>query len=152
MIILLKRFSFFFILPLLTLIACDSGGDNDDDKNYAGTYKGTGTYVYNWLDASISVDMSIRVIQSGNEVTITGSVTAQGQTTQLDAITGTVNSTGFLTVTGNGTYDGLEIPGCGAVTPVSGSLVFSSGSVRVTESANVSNCGLLSFSATLRKQ
>ena len=51
------------------------------------------------------------VAQAGTQVTITGSVTLAGQTSQLAALTGTINATGFFSPTAGGTqFDGHNEP------------------------------------------
>ena len=133
---------------ILLVVACDLTGPSFADV--AGTYTGTVTLS---LSGGGSVDgsMSMVVAQSDAELTITGSMTFLGETTQLPAITGTINETGFFTATAGGFSGSTSDPQCGTWTTTSSTLTFSGGTARLEESASSPSCGNLSLFGMLTR-
>ena len=74
-----------------------------------------------------------------------------GETAELPAITGTINSTGFFTPTGGGFSSEAADPTCGTITTSSSTITFSGSSLRLVESASSEFCGTLSLSGTLTR-
>jgi len=134
---------------ILLAVACgDLTGPSFPDV--AGTYSGTVTLSLSG-GGSLDGSMSMVVAQSGAELTITGSITFLGETTQLPAITGTVNETGFFTATAGGFSGTASDPQCGTLTTTSATLTFSGGTARLQESASSTYCGNLSLFGTLTR-
>lgn len=136
-------------LILLAVACSDPTGPSFPDV--AGTYTGTVTLS---LSGGGSVDgsMSMVVAQSDEQLTITGSITFLGETTQLPAITGTINETGFFTATAGGFSGSTSSdPQCGTWTPTSSTLTFSGGTARLQESASSPFCGTLNLFGTLTR-
>lgn len=95
--------------------------------------------------------MNMVVAQSDEQLTITGSITFLGETTQLPAITGTINETGFFTATAGGFSGSTSDPNCGTWTTTSATLTFSGATARLQESASSPLCGTLSLFGTLTR-
>jgi len=134
---------------IVSAVACsDLTGPSFPDV--AGTYAGTVTLS---LSGGGSVDGSMRMVvaQSDEQLTITGSITFLGETTQLPAITGTINETGFFTATAGGFSGTTSDPQCGTWTPTSSTLTFSGGTARLQESASSPVCGSLNLFGTLTR-
>lgn len=136
----------------LILLAVASCGEltGPSFPDVAGTYTGTVTLS---LSGGGSLDGSMRMVvaQAGAELTITGSITFLGETTQLPAITGTVNETGFFTATAGGFSGTTSDPECGTWTTTSSTLTFSGATVRLQETASSPYCGTLSAFGTLTR-
>lgn len=135
-------------LILLAIACSDLTGPSFPDV--AGTYTGTVTLS---LSGGGSVDgsMSMVVAQSSEQLTITGSITFLGETTQLPAVTGTINETGFFTATAGGFSGTTSDPQCGTWTTTSSTLSFSGGTARLQESASSAFCGTLNLFGMLTR-
>ena len=140
----------------LALVACQEGPGRGPDGilRVGGTYTGKGTYLLSDLGTSFEISMRMVVVQSGSDVTLSGSLTAAGTTINLPAQTGTVSSTGTFMATSSGVIDyegALETSQCGTIYPISASLAFSGSQARLEESADTDYCGRIQFSATLTR-
>lgn len=117
-----------------------------------GTYRGRltvaggGTSVY-------AGEMTARVTQAGNSVTITGSYTAPtGATAGLPSVTGYINASGYFTQTGGGSgSDTAEDPDCGTLRGTGQEISFSGRTMSYWAEISTTWCGLIQFSATLRR-
>ena len=70
-------------------------------------------------------------------MTITGSVTLAGQTSQLAALTGTINATGFFSPTAGGTqFDGHNEPTCSTWRIVAATRTFVGRTLQIVVEAN----------------
>ena len=146
----------FGLVIALVSAACSSGPGRGPDGilRVGGTYTGKGTYLFSDRGTSFEVSMRMVVVQSGSDVTLSGSITVAGTTINLPAQTGTVSSTGTFMATSSGVIDyeaALETSQCGTIHPISGSLAFSGNQARLEESANTDYCGRIQFSATLTR-
>ncbi len=108
-------------------------------------------HVAAYISGNLTGSASLTVVQSGSQLTITGSMTFFGETAELPAITGTINSTGFFTPTGGGFSSEAADPTCGTITTSSSTITFSGSSLRLVESASSEFCGTLSLSGTLTR-
>ncbi|MYJ21531.1 MAG: hypothetical protein F4100_12445 [Rhodothermaceae bacterium] len=140
----MKKFTVFFVvIPVcLALVSCDSGNDSgvpNVEGIYAGliTLQGTG--------AVVSVKLTWNVRQSGEQVTVTGSLEGES----IPAFTGTVNETGFLTIIAGGSSGSFRDAVCGLIQTVSSTAVFSEQNVSVQQEWTTSNCGNVSASGVL---
>ena len=137
----------------LMLPAC--GGDSPTSPSsripsVAGTYTGPLNFTADGVQiATLSTQMN--VVQSGSQLTITGSVSFSGQTIQLPAVTGNVNETGFFTATSGGAASEVSDPDCGLITTTSFTLAFSGNTARYVEIATTTSCGLWNLSGTLTR-
>lgn len=141
------------VAVVLLLTACDDGGPTSPSNRYpqvSGTYTGSLSVTSARFGPGGSVSARMVVVQSGNQLTITGSVSFGGRTAELTAITGTINETGFFTAAGV-VSGGLDDPTCGRVTPTTGSLTFSGRTMRVVENASSQYCGEIQISGTLTR-
>ena len=93
----------------------------------------------------------LTVVQSGSQLTITGSLTVFGQTVQLPAVTGTVNETGFFTATAGGFATSVDDTTCGRIAVTSATLTFAGNTARYVENDKTDFCGNWLFSGTLTK-
>ena len=118
----------------------------------AGTYTGPVTFTFSALQVEEAGTGRFVVVQSGSELTISGSVTVAGETYELAATTGTVNATGFYTPTSGGSGVAEDDPTCGAITNYSESLTFIGRTMRITVSWQTAECGRFDISGTLTRQ
>lgn len=101
---------------------------------------------------SISGFMTVNVEQSEKQVTLSGTVQLLGRSTSFAAITGTVNNTGFFTLTGGGYSGSLDDPNCGEVTGFSESInFFDNESLEIVENYTYQLCGVVSLKAVLHR-
>lgn len=143
-----------FVLSF-AFIACDGTptAPSSGVPNVAGTYTGTLYLTSSQGSQRVPVEMQMVVVQSGSQLTITASMSLGGQTVDLPAITGTINRTGFFTVTAGGYYENTtDDVECGRITPTSSSLTFSGRTARYQESADSQHCGTLQLSGTLTRR
>ena len=117
----------------------------------AGTYLGPLELSGSLVPNTVTGSMRMVVVQAGGQVTITGSITFFGETTQLPAFTGVINSTGFVTVTGGGFSGSVSDPDCGTITTTSSTLTFSGRSARIYEAATTDFCGNFTITGTLTR-
>ena len=79
-----------------------------------------------------------------------GTQSLYGETEKIEQIKGTVNSTGFATMTGGGfSTDRLQSDSCGEVTLRNNEWVFSVPNLRISQSYRIQGCGGLAMSALL---
>lgn len=118
----------------------------------AGTCRGDVTAAAGGQTVHAGV-MTATVTQAGSSVTITGSYTTpNGQRVGLPATTGVINTTGFFTQTGGGAasetaYD----PDCGTLRGTGERISFNGRQMSYWAEISSSLCGLITFSATLRR-
>lgn len=150
---------------LMALLACASVGCDDASSSgsptaptapsipqVAGTYTGPLTISSSIVTERLTGSMRVVVVQAGSQITITdGSMTALGETYELPALTGRINATGFLTVTGGGVSGNFSDPNCGAVRGISSTWTFSGRSLRFHEEATTASCGTIAINATLTR-
>ena len=139
------------VAVVIVLGACDDMTGGSGVPNVAGTY--SGPVLLRFPDLNIEVDSTARltVVQSGEEVTIHGSLTLAGVTSEIPAFTGTINSTGFFTVTGHGVAGTSSDATCGQYRPVSSSLTFDDGTARLVENVSTDFCSNIHLSGTLTR-
>ena len=143
------------VVILLGFVACGDSPTAPTSRvpEVAGTYTGTLYLTSSQSSQRIAVQMRMVVVQAGAQLTITGSMSFGGQTIDLPAITGTINQTGFFTITAGGYYEDAADDGeCGRITPTSSSLTFSGRTARYQESADSQHCGSLQLSGTLTRR
>ncbi len=119
----------------------------------AGVYRGPLTITFS-LDPSIylSGNLEFHVVQSGWQLTITGTTWIAGVREPVHAMTGSINSTGYFRVEATGAPSALYDPNCGTMRGAGGSLTFSGGTARWTSTVTTDYCGIISFSSDLRRQ
>lgn len=144
---MMKRFC--VVLLCAGALACE-GITGPNFPEVAGTYSGPLT-VTSSLAGTASGTMVLTVVQATEQLTITGSVTFFGSTSQIPAITGTINETGFFTATAGGATAAAPDPDCGVMTTTSATINFSGGTVRFHQSITTTYCGSLAFDATLTR-
>ena len=150
----------------VVVVATASCGDNRNPTapspqpqipNIAGTYRGpltiTASGVAGVLMISLSGTMHMTVVQAGAQLTLTGSISIFEETSELPAITGTVNETGLVTFPPS-TF--VNTPGtgdtCGTITPARAMLTFSGNTARFLQTASSDVCGNLEVLGTLTRQ
>ena len=150
----------------VVVVATASCGDNRNPTapapqpqipNVAGTYRGpltiTASGVAGVLMISLSGTMHMTVVQAGAQLTLTGSISIFEETSELPAITGTVNDTGLVTFPPS-TF--VDTPGtgdtCGTITPARAMLTFSGNTARFLQTASSDVCGNLEVLGTLTRQ
>jgi hypothetical protein len=140
-----------WLLLGLGLAGCvnDSPSAASQAPNVAGTYLGPVTWM---IDGAINglYAMSLTVTQVGEQVTISGSMLIDGQNVSVPAMTGTVNATGFFTLT-SGTWSAAYDPLCGNHRVIDGSLTFSDRTALYVKHETTDFCGSWALSGTLAK-
>ena len=146
------------LVVALALASCSSGPGTgrgpDGVLRVEGTYTGKGTYLLSDLGTRFEVSIRMIVVQSGSDVTLSGSMTSGDTTINLPANSGTLSSTGVYTPTSRGVVDyeaAVETSLCGTIHPISASLAFSGNRAIWEESADTDYCGRIHFSATLTR-
>lgn len=137
-------------LLLGVMVSCDTTEDDPWHLGLAGRY--TGELTVSGEGGTVSGLMTVTVEQSGNQVTMSGTIQLLGQSLTLAAITGTVNNTGFFTLTGGGYSGSYDNPDCGEVTGFSVSInFFENESLEIVENYVYQQCGRLSIRAVLQR-
>ena len=142
------------VVAVVTVLgACDEMTSGGGIPQVAGTY--TGPLTVTLVDAGIRVTGSMRLIveQAGSELTISGSITLEGTTTNLTAASGIVNKTGHFMATRSGVVDpdALNTAICGSARPVSSSLAFSGREALFSAAVQTDRCGPFVYGATLTR-
>ncbi len=142
------------VLLALLSAACDDGTSptapsQTQIPHVAGTYAGPLVVTTDGRTV-LRASAQVRVQQSGSRLTITGSVSLQGQIVSLPRITGTVMANGRITNTSGGVAEAVD-PTCGHITTTSSSANFSGDILHYTETASTTFCGTWHISGTLRR-
>ena len=118
-----------------------------------GTYTGPATITVPAAGLTLTGSGRAVVVQSGNQLTINGSLTFGGVETVLPAVTGTINETGFFTLTASGAIPGppTTLSDCGLLTLTSQSLTFAGRSLTFEEGYQTTFCGAITLAATLTR-
>lgn len=144
------------VILLFLIAACDSSPAAPSSTripDVAGAYTGTLSIRSSTL-GPLGEDLDVRFVvrQAGSQLTLSGSASFDGQTAQLPAITGVVNSTGSFTFTGGGEDANiLHDRRCGELAPAGGSITFSGRTLRYVETVQSEFCGNIEFSGTLTR-
>ena len=87
---------------MLSGAACGDDEPTGPIPDVAGTY--TGSFIVQFLlnQQGIQGSMQVVVAQAGESVTITGEIQAAGGAAEIPSVTGTLDATGFLELTGGG--------------------------------------------------
>ena len=101
---------------------------------------------------SLSGTMHLTVVQAGAQLTISGSILAE--TSALEAVTATVNDTGFVTFPPDSVVHAVPVgdDSCGTLTPAPTMLTFSGNTVRFLQTASIDGCGTVEIVGTLTRQ
>lgn len=117
----------------------------------AGTYNGQLTLTALATGERFIGSAQMVVRQAGSQLTVSGSMTILGLTTQLSAVTGTINATGFFTLTGGGFTGSVDAGECGRLRPLTASLTFSGRTANYVETAETDFCGTFQLTADLTR-
>ena len=118
----------------------------------AGTYTGTYVGTYPSLGIVLRGEMTMKVTQSGENVTVAGSMTFDNVTLGIPAMSGFIDGTGLMTVTENSLLPGAEESrDCGTLTSTGGSITFSDGTMEIAAHGTSDYCGDITFHASLTK-
>ncbi len=143
------------VVSAVLITACGGGEPTappaPEYPQVAGTYTGFVTLRMSAFAGSADFPMTLNVVQSGAQVTFSGSVTAAGEVLQLPARTGTVNQTGFVTTGGASDNEPWEDATCGTVTTTDSSLAFRGNAAELYLGANTDHCGFLTISGVLTR-
>ena len=93
----------------------------------------------------------MNVTQSGAQLTITGSISFAFGSHEIPALTGTINQTGFFTVTAGGTTLVADDPNCGQITSAASTITFSGRQMRIVETIGTELCGSIELAGTLTR-
>ena len=141
---------------IATVVAVLAGCSAESSPRYpqlAGTYTGPATITVFATGVTITGSGQAVVVQSRNELTISASLTFEGVESVLPAVTGTINETGFFTLTASGAVPGppVVLGNCGVLTLTSQSLTFAGRTLTFQESARTTFCGSLTLAATFTR-
>ncbi len=143
-----------FALAAIVLVGAACGDDEPTGPipDVAGTYNGS--FIVQFLLNQQGVQGSMRVVveQSGESVTITGEIDASGGTASIPAVTGTMDATGFLELSGGGFSASVNEEFCGPTRTLSSTVRFFGGSAEVSEHADTDFCGRVILSGSLTRQ
>ena len=137
---------------MLSGTACGDDEPTGPIPDVAGTY--TGSFIVQLLlnQQAIPGSMQIVVEQAGESVTITGEIQASGGTAEIPSVTGTLDATGFLELTGGGFSASVPEDFCGRTRTLSSTVRFFAGSAEVSEHADTDRCGRVIISGSLARQ
>ena len=142
-------------LPIVVLVVFVACGDSPTAPSapqipqVAGTYTGT----LMWRDDFGPDERGsgrLVVTQADATVTIAGSLTFFGLTQEIAAANGTIDATGFFTMTGGG-FHGIEDPECGRYISGAFSIVFSGRTLQLVQRIGTDYCGTVEISGTLSR-
>ena len=144
---------------LIVLVGCggDGGGTPVEPTpqypQVAATYAGPVVITLLATGETIVGTGQAVVVQAGNQLTINSSMTIAGVEVALAAVTGTINETGFFTLTASGAVPGppTTLGECGILTLTSASLTFAGRTLTYQESHNTTFCGSITLVATLTR-
>jgi hypothetical protein len=91
------------------------------------------------------------VAQAGSQLTVTGTLTFNGQTFPMTAVTGNVNATGFFTATSGGAASIPNDPNCGTIRAIDASLTFSGNTAQYVEHDSSQYCGTWTFAGAVTR-
>ena len=151
-----RHFVVVVALALFFVVACgdDSGPTAPSAPQFpqvAGAYTGPLTFKVPQLGADEQGTGMMNVVQSGAQVTITGSISFSFHMSEVPAITGTINQTGFFTPTAGGTTLTGEDPNCGEITSAASTITFSGRQMRIVETVGTQLCGSIELAGTLTR-
>ncbi len=143
------------ILLLLLILVIWIFPRNPNLSNVAGTYTGDlvyrgGTTIFGKFVVAPRIQM--KVDQVGETITAMGTLTFDDRVTDLPAITGEINATGFFTPTAGGAVGEYKDPNCGQFVTTSASMVFSLETLRIQETYVTQWCGDISASGLLARE
>ena len=150
----MMRLRLIVMLALTLVVGCGADSPVAPSSPFpqvAGIYTGPIT-LSSSVFGSISGTARMEVAQSGSQVTITGTVTLAGETSQLAALTGAVNETGFFTATAGGAAVGPALEStCGTSTVTAATRTFVGRELQIVVEVSTVACGLITWSATLSR-
>lgn len=150
----IRRFPLATALLALLVAACGDGGPTAPSAfpQVAGTYNGQITLSSSLApEESLTGQMQLVVVQDGEQLTITGSITFFGETTEQPAITGTIDGNGSFTVA-SGEFAGTDVdPECGTSTVTSFTLMFSGSAARLQVTLASGSCGTFTLDGELTR-
>ena len=149
---LMRRRLLVVLLPVLLAAGCDDFGFWPSSvPQVAGTYNGTLTLTFPPGSDTVTGSMSMVVVQDGERLTITGSMTLLGETVEIPPATGTLDRDGRFTVTAGGFAGIMSDPTCGTVTTTNSTWSFSGSTMQIDESSTTDSCGNVDVAATLTR-
>ena len=136
----------------LVFAACDGKSPTSPGTQVpqvAGTYAGSFNLVADGVLLG-SGTARMTVVQVGSQLTITGSTTFAGSTIPSQAVTGTINATGLVTIT-SPRPPSVQSQNCGTIASAGSTLTFSGNTVRFVDDFTTTYCGNWRASGTLRR-
>ena len=143
------------LVAVLTLAAAGCGEDDltGPIPEIAGEYAGSFSIRFLQNPQISQGSMRVNIEQSGEQVTISGSMIAFDQTVPISGISGTLDSLGFLELTTDGFFASADAELCGNVRTLTSTMTFSGrGAAQVDEHADTDFCGRLVLSGLLTRQ
>lgn len=152
----MRRSTMVALMVLLAACGDDRGGTLVGPNGYpnvAGIYTGSVTMTAFSLNPNpLEGTARFTVVQSGADVTISGTFDFPVFQAPIPiAATGTINTTGYFTVTASGRRAPADDPTCGRFHTRSQSLTFSGRTLLYERSADTDHCGLFTAIARLRR-
>jgi len=137
---------------LLSGTACGDDEPTGPIPDVAGTYSGSFIVQFLLQRQVMQGSMQVVVEQAGESVTITGEIQAERGAASLPAVTGTLDATGFLELTGGGFAASVnEEAFCGPMRTLSSTVRFFGRSAEVSEHADTDRCGRVILSGSLAR-
>ena len=137
---------------MLSVAACGDDEPTGPIPEVAGTYNGSFFVQFLLNQQGVQGSMRVVVEQAGESVTITGEIEASGGSASIPAVTGTLDVTGFLELTGGGFSASVNQQFCGSTRTLSSTVRFFGGGAEVSEHADTDFCGRVILSGSLTRQ
>lgn len=137
---------------LISVAACGDDEPTGPLPDVAGTYNGSFIVQLLLNRQVIQGSMQVVVEQAGESVTITGEIQASGGSAEIPSVTGTLDATGFLELTGGGFSAYVNEQFCGPTRTLSSTVRFFGRTAEVSEHADTDFCGRIILSGSLTRQ
>ena len=136
--------------------ACGDDEPTGPIPDVSGTY--TGSFIVQLLlnRQVIQGSMQVVVEQAGESVTINGEIQTARGTAEIPSVTGTLDATGFLELTGGGFSASVNDASvseefCGTTRTLSSTVRFFGRTAEVSEHADTDRCGRVILSGSLTR-
>ena len=140
------------VVLALAATACGDDEPTGPIPDVTGTYNGSFIVQFLLNQQGIQGSMQVVVEQAGESVTITGEIQVSGGTASIPAVTGTLDATGFLELSGGGFSASVNEEFCGPTRTLSSTVRFFGRSAEVSEHADTDFCGRVILSGSLARQ
>ncbi len=132
--------------------ACGEGEPTGPIPEVAGSYGGSYLVQFLLNSQALRGGLSVTVEQVGERVTLSGEIEASGGTVSIAPVTGTLDATGFLELTGGGFSESINEEFCGGTRTLSSTVRFLGANAELSEHADTDFCGRVILSGSLTRR